>query len=312
MKVKNNICMTRFLSCRLDEFGENMIANDQDNSHGLEINPSNVQTLFTKVEQKAHLIHEGLVTSSQYTGYICEVIHKTGEFYYKLALVAEDKPELLSIVASGVNFVNSLDRELTQIQTLEEPIIKPIQAVAFSSVAFCSTSGSISNTLFPTYGQLDNFDEPIFFSPDENKVESQLSKIDPQLVAPYREIGQVLHGTTSDPARAAMGLMRQVVDHLLSVLAPDEAVRTSPYWKPKNDKQADMIYRKERMKYAVYTHISNKAKADTIFALFDTFMESYQLLNKFHKRGEINKRQADSALRSIKSFIIAWLEAMEQ
>jgi hypothetical protein len=158
--------------------------------------------------------------------------------------------------------------------------------------------------------KLEPFEPPPFFSPDQTEVEKKLSAIDPSLSDTYREIGQAYHGTTADPARVALALMRQVFDHFFEKLAPDDAVRASPYWSPKSGQNPDQVTRRERMTYAAYTHIHDKARAKTMVANLAQILETYQLLNKLHKRGTLSDKQTRSILKTMKKFIESWVDAM--
>src|SRR5690606_10251791 len=135
--------------------------------------------------------------------------------------------------------------------------------------------------------------------PDQTEVEKKLSVIDPSLAATYREIRQAYHGTTADPARAALGLMRQVFDHFFDKLAPNDVVRTSQYWKPKRGLDPNQVTRRERMTYAAHKHIRGKVRAQTVIANIDNILETYQMLNALHKRDALSIKQARIALRTM-------------
>ena len=160
--------------------------------------------------------------------------------------------------------------------------------------------------------ELPILEAPLYFSPDQQTIERRLSTIDDSLANSYREIGQAYHGTTAGPARAAISMMRQVFDHFFDKLAPDDAVRASPYWKPKIGPDPNQITRRERMTYAAHTHIRDKTRADTITANINNILETYQFLNRLHKRGALSEKQARSALRTMKKFIETWIDAMEK
>ncbi len=103
---------------------------------------------------------------------------------------------------------------------------------------------------------LDEFEAPPFFAPNDDATYKKLLQVHPPLAETYREVGQAFHGTTADPARAAISCMRQTVrDHFFENLAPEDAVRSSPYWKPKTGNDPLQITRRERMTYATHAHI---------------------------------------------------------
>jgi hypothetical protein len=275
------------------------------------ISPEEVQMAFDSAEKKAAEVQEQHIQAAQYAGYTREVIHVTAPFYVHLAQIAEDKPQLRPFVASGVHFINSLENELDQTSDQVRPLLRSIYSISSSAHTFVTTSGSASLSLSPSNEEIQSYEAPPFFAPDQTTVEKKLSLIDPSLADTYREIGQAYHGTTADPARGAIGLMRQVFDHFFYKLASDDAVRDSPYWKPKSGSEPNHVTRRERMTYAAHTHIRDQARAETIIANIDHILETYQILNSLHKRGALSTKQARSALKTMKKFIETWVDAME-
>ncbi len=72
----------------------------------------------------------------------------------------------------------------------------------------------------------------------------RFSVFDNALGKTYKEIDETLYGTISDPERATMFVVRQLYDHFFQVLAPDEEVRASKYWrnkKPEKDRDPKAI-----------------------------------------------------------------------
>jgi len=107
-----------------------------------------------------------------------------------------------------------------------------------------------------------------------------------------------------------MALMRQVFDHFFTVLAPDDLVRQSPYWHEKNEEEADLITRRERITYAAFTHVRDRARAETMVANITVILDAYKILNKIHERGSISEEQARTALKTMKEFIENWTDAI--
>lgn len=283
--------------------------NNTDPEPGL--TPEQVQEAFAAAEQKAADAQEFHIQAAQHAGYTREVIRVAAPFYMQLAEIAQDKPDLYPILATGINVVNSICSELEQAARLAKPLIPGLYAISASADTFINNAGTAAITISPRNIESLSVEAPPFFSPDESAIEKKLSLLDPSLSDTYREIGQAYHGTTADPARAAIGLMRQTFDHFFSILAPDDMVRASLYWKRKSGPEPDQVTRKERMTYAARTHIRDQARSDTIVANINNILATYQMLNKLHKRGALSERQARKALKTMKRFIETWADALE-
>jgi hypothetical protein len=275
------------------------------------INPEDVKKAFDSAEKKAAEAQEQHSQAAQYAGYTREVIHVTEPFYTHLAQLAEDTPQLRPIVYSGVKFIEALENELDQIIKPVKPVLRGLTGISSSADTFISSTTTSSLSLCPSNVELPSFESPPFFDPDLLTVYKKLSAIDPTLADSYRAIGQAYHGMTAEPARAAISLMRQVFDHFFERFAPNDSVRASPYWKPKSGSEPNQVTRRERMTYAAYTHIHDKTRADTIIANIDHILETYQMLNRLHKRGALSDKQSRSALKTMKKFIETWIDALE-
>jgi hypothetical protein len=266
--------------------------------------------LLTLPKKKAAESQEMHSQAAQYAGYVREVIQATSSFYVHIAQMAEDIPELRDVVASGVKFVNSIDNEFYLTNKQSRPILYGLSGMSDSAEIFCDTSGTITPSIYSQI-VIPSFEAPPLLVAKQPNIEDKLFAIDPTLAATYREIGQIYHRTTADPARAALSMMRQTFDHLFGTLAPDEQVRKSPYWKQKSGPEPDQVTRRERMIYTAFTYIPHKARAETLVANIDNILETYKILNKLHTRGALAEGQAKRALKTMSKFIETWADAIE-
>ncbi len=278
-----------------------------------EISPARVQQAFSSAEAKAAEAQQLLSQGAQNAGYAREVFHATAPIYVRLAEIAPDDPQLKDYVVSGLQFANSVERRLSLTIDASRPAIAGLAATAGSMSVFCDSTGSISRALLPEY-QVVAVESPPFFLHQNAAIKEKLARIDPALLSTYEEIGEAYHGTTADPERAAIAMMRQAFDHLFDRLAPDDAVRRSRYWKPKKGKtkkERNLVTRPERMAYAAHAHIRDRGKAQIILASSANVQETYKLLNRLHDRGALSKDQARLALKAMKRLIETWVEAVE-
>ena len=110
-----------------------------------------------------------------------------------------------------------------------------------------------------------------------------------------------------------MFLTRQAFDQFFSILAPDQEVCCSNFWRKKDNEEDDnpnAIWREERLKYAAAKHVKDPSRSATLSEQTAQILETYKLLNKAHKRGELNKDQAFGIVDAMKTTIEEWADAI--
>lgn len=184
--------------------------------------------------------------------------------------------------------------------------------ITSSGIVFTAASGTawsvIDDNTYPENGFI--IPEP---QHDREYYYDQFSKIDNSLGKTYKEIDEIIHTTESDPGRAGLYMVRQTFDHFFDVIAPDDDVRKSIYWKekkPNESKDPKAVWRIEKIKYAAYTQIKDKQKAQSLVDQSNYMLSTYQLLNKAHNRKEINQREAKNLILSMKTILEGWIEAI--
>lgn len=146
---------------------------------------------------------------------------------------------------------------------------------------------------------------------EEPLLAERLSKLDPQLGKVYQQIWESLYGTTAEPERTALYQMRQAFDHLFEILAPDDQVRKSAYFVKKEGNKPDQVDRKERLQFAAFSRVAYRPQAQTLAASSVQLLEVYQALNQAHKRGELSREKARTALFAMQSFLQDWADALK-
>lgn len=283
------------------------------------IGPEDIRAEFESAIKNAEQIQEDLIDAAQNAGYIRAQFQYDYPFYIRLAELAQDTTYLQPFVESGFRYLQAVNNVLSQKKSSAHIMAVMLNTVCSSASTF--TSGSM--TLLPEFFEGEKYDPPPYFAPNDDLVKSRLAKIDPILAKTYQEIGQVFHGTTADPSRAALPMMRQVADFFFRMLAPNEEVRDSPYWKPKDrlseerikklqEDEEKQVYRAERMTFAANIHIKDENRKAILIESIRNFLHTYKLLNEFHGDGQISESQAQSALKAMKSLIEEWSEAVSE
>ncbi len=167
--------------------------------------------------------------------------------------------------------------------------------------------------VFESQKPLLNFPpQPTSWTPDrKDNYAKRLDKLDPEIGKTYRSVWEILYGTKDSPERNAMFAMRQVFDHLFRKLSPDNEVRNSEFFKPKEGNNPNQIYRKERILYAANNHIKDNLLAETLESKAQNVIANYKRLNKAHGDKPIDRELAKEVLTSMQGVIEEWVDALE-
>ncbi len=138
----------------------------------------------------------------------------------------------------------------------------------------------------------------------------RLSALDPELGRLLLAVWDSYYGLKNDNGRAALVLMRQLLDHFFGKLAPDDEVRKSPYFSSQGKKRPDEVHRRERIKYAARSHVSDAGLADALVAETDSMLSAYERLNMLHTRGALDKEEVRKALTIAEHKIRQWIDAL--
>jgi hypothetical protein len=281
-----------------------------DEKQQKDIDPDEIKSIFSSFEEKASRIQSLFIEGAEQIGYTKDAVSSAKDYYTTLANHQKEFPEIRPLLYSGSSVIDSVGKELDDIENRIKPIIPGLNNVASSIDVFYNATNTTSSTIIVKDIVISLPEEPPFHKQEQQQYIEKINKIDTALSRTYQEISQVLYATNSDPKRAASSMMRQAFDHLFEKIAPDNDVRNSVYWTQKKGPKPDQVTRRERMTFAANTRILDKSHAVTIINLFDNILDTYQLLNKFHKRGTLSDKQAISALRTMQKFIETWIDAI--
>ena len=132
-----------------------------------------------------------------------------------------------------------------------------------------------------------------------------LQQVDPDLARPYIGARDALHGNNADRARHILSSLRELWNHLLRRLAPDDLVMTWIHGieNPKDLQHEGKPTRRARILY-VCRELNNDPLAD--FLMYDTraLVKLIELFNRVH---ELESKLTDEQLRSILLRTDSWL-----
>lgn len=269
-------------------------------------------------------------------GYAKSQFRENRDDWCRLADVSASDSAEVFVYQSGVNVLLQLRNEIHRFAQGELPgIMKGFDflggTVDFMSTATASTMSTMGTVLTTgkhsdrwapqgfvaapehseAFGVIRETLIPVDRSRHERNI-GRLAKLDGVLAEAYAECWQAAYATTAEPERAALYQMRQVFDHFLELLAPDEQVRASEIWKPKADEGESgwgKVHRLERIHYAV-NQLGDSQHAATLEAMATHMVATYKALNKAHSRTQIKSDSARSTLSEMDVIIEKWLDAL--
>lgn len=130
----------------------------------------------------------------------------------------------------------------------------------------------------------------------KEKIKDFLNKISPHLVDIYLSAYENLDITVHDPERGALGLIREVINQVLGLLAPDEEIKQNAQWFTPDPNSKTGITRKYRVRYIAETKTKNEEFKKILIETGDLFDDTVNALNKFHKRGKLSGKETRSFL----------------
>jgi hypothetical protein len=215
-------------------------------------------------------------------------------------------PALLSGVATLTQLGNSLSGIPDNHHLNSE-----LQSVSLSALFFganTAASSSIIQLTGKTDFKVEAIPVPNYYG--QSNLADRFHKVDPALGKVCSQIWEALFGTIADPERAAMYMLRQTWDHFFDRLAPDEDVRSSPFFTKKPGDKPNLVHREERLRYALNTQVKEENKRALLAAESKQMLALYQNLNRAHERGEVNVLKARQSLNSMFAYLEAWANAL--
>jgi len=266
------------------------------------------EDIIDEMEHALDELHTELTEAAMEIGEEKERIRAIKPVWKELANLVADSPEYACVYTTGTH---ALANHRDQIKNVRDHIgslgsqISVISGSTDSSVAITSVTES-----FFSRGLVSVSPSPPTLPPkDEAKdVEGALLELDQALHATYIGVREALYGTRSDPERAALYGIRQVFDHFFSILAPDDQVRKSQYWTPKEGDKPNQVTRDERLRNAAHTHARTPVLARTLIGSSRHMLSVHDALNYAHKRGELDANKARSSIREMDTLLRQWIK----
>ncbi len=269
------------------------------------------QDILDEMEETLDDLHTEFTEAASVIGVEKERIQAIRPVWQALADSDTDSPEYANVYSTGVHalaahrdFLKDMSDQYGSIGSL----VREIRGSTDSTVAITAVTQS-----FFSRGLVSVAPTPPTLPPkDEAKdVEATLRRLDPALLATYLGVREALYGTRSDPERAALYEIRQVFDHFFSILAPDDQVRESKYWRPQDGDRPNVVTRDERLRYAANTHARTPILARTLIGSSRHMLSVHDALNSAHKRGELDVNKARTSIREMDILLRQWITSTD-
>jgi hypothetical protein len=248
-----------------------------------------------------------LTESAADAGYLVISISNTKPQLDDLLGKAQNDPSAYPIVASGIDYLRGLTSQLNSLGGPPELIRTQLDAMTNSTGTFVSSTDSGTAIWNPSY-------KPVPFSPPPNRktreyYSKKLRAHNASLADSYDQVWQSQLATSADPYRAALFVMRTLVDNFFAWLAPDDAVRASTHWHLKDGEKPTQIWRVERIAYAL-EKIPDPNRRALLQAEAPQITALYEGVNEAHNRDSLNEDKASRTLAAMDSFLTNWIDAL--
>jgi len=263
------------------------------------------------IEETLDKLHSEFTEAATVIGQEKERIHAIRPVWQVLADADTDSPEYANVFHTGVHALAAYRDQLNDIRGQYGTLgsrVREISASTDSTVAITAVTQS-----FFTKGLVSVTPAPPTLPPrdEATDVEAALRRLDPALLATYLGVREALYGTRSDPERAALYEIRQVFDHFFSILAPDEQVRDSKYWSPKEGDKPKMVTRDERLRFAANKHARTPILARTLIGSSRHMLSVHDALSSAHNRGELDVNKSRFSIGEMDTLLRQWITSTD-
>lgn len=268
--------------------------------------PERIAKIALEVRETLDKAHKHHVDKAQEIGYTQHILKEFAD----QVRVLPDYPGLEHTEKAVISYQDRMENYVTRIQTQNFDISAPV----------LSTAASTAVTSILSFPQVKHL--PFILTPPVpppwwnldtiNRYSEILEKIQPGLGKLLLGAWECLYATRTEPGRSAMTHLRELFNQFFEIIAPDEKVRNSVFFnKAEPEKKSDtQIFRKERLKCAVYERIKDENLCRMLDSQIGLVLQSYEDANKLHNRGEVPIELAKGVFVVIFSFVKQFIDSL--
>ncbi len=222
---------------------------------------------------------------------------------------AVDSAQLVLTEASVSNFRQFISEKESIIrqQSLDIESLAFNLATASSTVAVFRPESDFAFNLGP---YISIATPPHWDDLNRIRFQSKLDELNPVLGSLARSIWKTYYIGTEESPRSSLLVIRQLYDHLFSILAPDANVQESPYFQLKKEGPEKNVHRRERLQYAAHKYIDDVTKRDYLLNNATSLLDLYGDTNVLHTRGTVDRAKVADCLRALEATLIQWVDAI--
>ncbi len=265
--------------------------------------PKRIAAMAESLAKSCRKLQQHYATKAQEYGYARDVFEDMASLVVKMP----DSEWLASGELSCAKFKAFVDAREREAKTVDFDVSSGTYALA--TPVFTNPTGSADiESLLRSARPLT--DPPTWTSERTRIHAKRFESLDPELGSLYRSVWESFYAAIDQRERKALFSMRQLYDHLFDILAPDDEVRNSPYFREKTGKNPNQVHRSERIKYAANVRVVDKEVAAFLEAQDATMLALYEELNRAHKRGTLNRQEVKKVLKGMQALLELWIDAL--
>jgi hypothetical protein len=120
------------------------------------------------------------------------------------------------------------------------------------------------------------------------------------------------HLGTAEGARASLGATRELFNQFFRKFAPDDEVRKSEFFTPKEDGKPDQVHRAERFRYAARRYVNDPILRAVLLGQEKEILKTYNELNRVHEAaGTICEAATRRTVVAMQAQLEQWVHAVE-
>lgn len=273
-----------------------------------EFSEEDIEKVFDEVSDLLDSLHNKLASATEDVGYMRSVVYSSRPTILGLYEKAKDEPSIYPFIINSIEHLKGLNNELNKAAGFTGRLVSIIDPITDSTGTFAITSGS-AGSLWDIESEAILIPEP----PNRKSrdyYKSRLYELDPSLAKTYEEVWQTYLGTSSEPHRASLFMMRTLFDNFFAKLAPDEEVRGSQFWNRKDGDDPNQIWRSERISYALNKNIKDDNRREILKAEANNINLLYKAVNSAHNRGALDEEKATKTLMAMDNALKDWLDSL--
>jgi hypothetical protein len=267
--------------------------------------------MLDELDDKLKKLQNNYMEKAFVIGYIRKTTSYTRRVISARSALSGTTYPVEEVFGSAGSLLDSMVTEVKQMNASVKKDNESISSLVFSAESAYFAADSLVG-LIPGFKTEERKPERpevkfVWFEEDKEGAEENYNRLDKELGKEYKQLMQIEYGTNAEPIRPMMYLARQLFDHTIALLAPDSDIGT--YFKLTDEKAK--ITRRQRLQFIMNVKIKNQAKAQTLLNEVEVIIDTYELLNAAHTRGELNKEKSSNAVKIMLHFLERLINEIE-